>query len=93
MLPAADCSAPWNRIKNEYAAEICAVLAFSAIKNSDRVGLVVATDQVEKVVVPKKGRKHVLRVIRELLFFEPGIEAPASGPVWNIACTCLTGKA
>ncbi len=60
-----------DRIKNEYAAEICAVLAFSAIKNSDRVGLVVATDQVEKVVVPKKGRKHVLRVIRELLFFEP----------------------
>jgi len=60
-----------DRLKNEYAAEICAVLAFSAIKNSDRVGLVIVTDQVEKVVVPKKGRKHVLRVIRELLFFQP----------------------
>jgi uncharacterized protein (DUF58 family) len=60
-----------DRMKNEFAAEICAVLAFSAIKNNDRVGLVIVTDQVEKVVVPKKGRKHVLRVIRELLFHEP----------------------
>ena len=60
-----------DRLKNEYAAETCAVLAFSAIKNNDRVGLVMLTDQVEKVVVPKKGRKHVLRVIRELLFFKP----------------------
>ena len=60
-----------DRLKNEYAAEICAVLAFSAIKNNDRVGMVIVTDQVEKVVVPKKGRKHVLRVIRELLFFQP----------------------
>ena len=58
-------------MKNEFAAEICAVLAFSAIKNNDRVGLVIVTDQVEKVVVPKKGRKHVLRVIRELLFHVP----------------------
>jgi len=60
-----------DRLKIEYAAEICAVLAFSAIKNNDRVGLVIVTDQVEKVVVPKKGRKHVLRVIRELLFYRP----------------------
>lgn len=60
-----------DRLKSEYAAEICAVLAFSAIKNNDRVGLVIVTDQVEKIVVPKKGRKHVLRVIRELLFFRP----------------------
>ena len=60
-----------DRLKNEFAAEICAVLAFSAIKNNDRVGLVIVTDQVEKVVVPKKGRKHVLRVIRELLFHVP----------------------
>ena len=60
-----------DRMKIEFAAEICAVLAFSAIKNNDRVGLVIVTDQVEKVVVPKKGRKHVLRVIRELLFHVP----------------------
>ncbi len=60
-----------DKLKNEFAAEICAVLAFSAIKNNDRVGLAVFTDEVEKVVVPKKGRKHVLRVIRELLFYRP----------------------
>ncbi|MBW7995293.1 MAG: DUF58 domain-containing protein [Candidatus Glassbacteria bacterium] len=60
-----------ERLKNEFAAEICAVLAFSAIKNNDRVGLAIFTDEVEKVVVPKKGRKHVLRVIRELLFYRP----------------------
>lgn len=60
-----------DRIKGEFAAELCAVLAFSAIRNNDRVGLAMVTDQVEKVVVPKKGRKHVLRVIRELLYFRP----------------------
>jgi len=60
-----------DRMKNEFAAEVCGVLAFSAIKNNDRVGLVIFTDQVEKVVMPKKGRKHVLRVIRELLFHVP----------------------
>lgn len=60
-----------DRTKGEFAAELCAVLAFSAIRNNDRVGLAMVTDQVEKVVVPKKGRKHVLRVIRELLYFRP----------------------
>lgn len=60
-----------DRTKSEFAAELCAVLAFSAIKNNDRVGLAIATDRVEKVVLPKKGRKHVLRVIRELLYFRP----------------------
>ncbi len=60
-----------DRLKNEFAAEICAVLAFSAIKNNDRVGLIFVTDEVEKVIVPKKGRKHVLRVIREILFYRP----------------------
>jgi len=58
-----------DRLKNEFAAEICAVMAFSAIKNNDRVGLAFITDEVEKVLVPKKGRKHVLRVIREILFY------------------------
>jgi uncharacterized protein (DUF58 family) len=60
-----------NRIKNELAAELCAVLAFSAIKNNDRVGLIMFTDEVEKFVPPKKGRPHVLRVIREVLYHEP----------------------
>jgi len=60
-----------GRIKNELAAELCAVLAFSAIKNNDRVGLIMFTDGVEKFVPPKKGRPHVLRVIREVLYYEP----------------------
>lgn len=60
-----------QRFKNELAAELCAVLAFSAIKNNDKVGLIIFTDQVELYVPPNKGRRHVLRVIREVLFFEP----------------------
>jgi uncharacterized protein (DUF58 family) len=60
-----------EKLKSETAAEICALLAFSAIKNNDRVGLMIFTDQVETFIPPKKGRKHVLRVIRELLSFEP----------------------
>jgi uncharacterized protein (DUF58 family) len=60
-----------RKSKREIAAEISALLAFSAIKNNDRVGLIIFTDQVEKYVPPKKGTKHVLRVIRELLYFKP----------------------
>ena len=57
--------------KRELAAEIASVLAFSAIRNNDKVGLILFTDEVEKYMPPKKGRRHVLRVIREILFFEP----------------------
>lgn len=57
--------------KMELAIEICAVLAFSAIKNGDKVGLVLFTNEIEKVIPPKKGRLHVLRLIRELLTTEP----------------------
>jgi uncharacterized protein (DUF58 family) len=60
-----------EQLKGEIAAEICALLAFSAIKNNDRVGLIIFTDKVEKFIPPKKGRKHVLRVIREVLAFKP----------------------
>ena len=59
------------RFKNELAAELCAVLAFSAIQNSDKVGLIIFTDEVELYVPPDKGRRHVLRVIREVLYFKP----------------------
>ena len=59
------------RFKNELAAELCAVLAFSAIKNNDKVGLIIFTDEVELYVPPGKGRRHVLRVIREVLYFKP----------------------
>src|SRR3989338_9184360 len=57
--------------KSELIAELCALLAFSAVKNHDRVGLIVFSDQVEKFIPPKKGRLHVLRVIREILSFTP----------------------
>jgi uncharacterized protein (DUF58 family) len=60
-----------QRMKGEIAVELCALLAFAAIKNNDKVGLVIFTDQVEKYVPPRKGRKHVLRVVRELLYHKP----------------------
>jgi uncharacterized protein (DUF58 family) len=60
-----------RQTKNELAAELAAVLAFSAIRNNDKVGVILFTDRVEKYVAPKKGRRHVLRVIREILAFEP----------------------
>ncbi|HEY7819511.1 MAG TPA: DUF58 domain-containing protein [Vicinamibacteria bacterium] len=60
-----------SRFKRELAAEIGALLAFSAIRNNDRVGALVFTDVVEMYVPPRKGRSHVLRVIRDLLYFEP----------------------
>jgi uncharacterized protein (DUF58 family) len=60
-----------KRPKNELAAEICALLAFAAIKNNDKVGLMVFTDHVEMFIPPKKGTRHVLRVIREILSFRP----------------------
>jgi len=60
-----------DQSKRELAAEIASVLAFSAIRNNDKVGLMLFTDTVEKFIPPRKGRKHVLRVIREALFFEP----------------------
>ena len=60
-----------SQSKRELAAEIASVLAFSAIRNNDKVGLILFTDEVEKFIPPRKGRRHVLRVIREVLFFEP----------------------
>jgi uncharacterized protein (DUF58 family) len=60
-----------RKLKNETAAELTALLAFAAIKNNDKVGLIVFTDVIEMFIPPKKGVTHVLRVIRELLAFEP----------------------
>ncbi|MCK5408580.1 MAG: DUF58 domain-containing protein, partial [Candidatus Krumholzibacteria bacterium] len=57
--------------KLDTAAEICALLAFSAIQNNDKVGAVVFSDDVEKYIPPDKGRSHALHVVRELLFYEP----------------------
>ena len=60
-----------ERMKGEVAVEICALLAFSAIKNNDKVGLIIFSDRIEKFVPPRKGRSHVLRVLRELFYHKP----------------------
>jgi uncharacterized protein (DUF58 family) len=60
-----------NRFKREIAAELGAVLAYSAISNNDKVGLLIFTDRLELFIPPRKGRRHVLRLIRDLLAFEP----------------------
>ncbi len=60
-----------GRFKRELAAELTAVLAFAATNNHDKVGLLIFTDQIERFIPPRKGRKHVLRIVRELLAFTP----------------------
>ncbi|HMP13082.1 MAG TPA: DUF58 domain-containing protein [Saprospiraceae bacterium] len=60
-----------NQMKNELLIEISAVLAFSAINNNDKVGVIIFTDKIEKFIPPKKGRQHILRIIREMLDFSP----------------------
>jgi len=90
-----------EQAKREVAAEVAALLAFSAIKNNDRVGLIIFTDRVERFVPPKKGKKHVLRVITEILTFGPpgevegdGVVAPASrGTDLRVALEFLGGVA
>jgi uncharacterized protein (DUF58 family) len=59
-----------SKMKNELAAEFCAVLAFAAARNNDKVGLLIFTDRIELFIPPKKGSRHILRLIRELLAFE-----------------------
>ncbi len=61
----------FQQMKGEIGVEICALLAFSAIKNNDKVGLIIFTDKIEKFIPPRKGKTHVLRLLRELLYFKP----------------------
>lgn len=60
-----------EKTKQQVAAELSSILAFSAMKNNDKVGLILFTDKVERFVPPRKGRKHALRIIRDVLSFEP----------------------
>jgi uncharacterized protein (DUF58 family) len=60
-----------NQLKRQLITEVCATLAFSAIKNNDKVGLLLFTDRVERYIPPKKGRSHILRLIRELIEYRP----------------------
>lgn len=81
-----------QRTKSELIAEIAALLAFSAVKNQDRVGLVVFSDQVEKYIPPKKGRQHVLRVIREILMFRPRHRRTDLGAALKVLNTVVTKR-
>lgn len=60
-----------SQLKQELATELCAVLAFSAIQNNDKVGVIFFSDKIEKFIPPKKGRSHILMIIRELIDFAP----------------------
>ena len=71
-----DCSGSENfgskkQLKRELITEVAAVLAFSAAQNNDKVGVILFTDKVEKFIPPKKGKTHILRIIRELIDFKP----------------------
>ena len=68
-----------EKLKNEIAAEFCALLAFSAIKNNDKVGLIIFTDTIELFIPPAKGTSHVLRLVRELLYFDQGQKRQRAG--------------
>jgi uncharacterized protein (DUF58 family) len=81
------------RFKNEISVELCALLAFSAIKNNDRVGLLMFTSEVEKYIPPKKGKNHVLRVIRELLYFKPTKKGTNIGEAMRFLNQVQTRKA
>ncbi len=79
-----------NRFKSELAAELTSVLAFSAIRNNDRVGMIMFSDRIEKVIRPKKGRNHILRMISDALSFVPqgkGTDISAAlrylGEIWR----------
>jgi len=78
-----------EKLKNEIAAEFCALLAFSAIKNNDKVGLIVFTDIIELFIPPAKGTSHVLRLIRELLYFDPGKQRQRAGTDISLALDYL----
>ncbi len=80
-LSASNAFGSGNSSKRELAAEVASTLAFSASRNSDKVGLAVFTDKIELLIPPRKGREHILRLIREILFFEPKNRAT------DIACT------
>jgi uncharacterized protein (DUF58 family) len=78
-----------KKLKNEIAAEFCALLAFSAIKNNDKVGLIVFTDTIELFIPPAKGTSHVLRLIRELLYFDSGKKRTRTGTDIGLALDYL----
>jgi uncharacterized protein (DUF58 family) len=79
--------------KRELAAEVASVLAFSAIRNNDKVGLLLFSDHVELFIPPKKGRPHTLRLIREILFFDPVGRGTKAGPALDYLNRVVTRRA
>ena len=82
-----------KRFKKELAAEVSAVLAFAAIQNNDRVGLIIFTDRIEKFVPPRKGLHHVLRVVREALYFTPKGKGTDIGGALRYLDSVISGRA
>ena len=82
-----------ERMKGDLAVEVCSLLAFSAIKNNDRVGLIIFSDRVEKFVPPRKGRRHVLRVLREMLYHEPAGRATDLGAAFEYLSRIIRRRA
>ena len=82
-----------HQSKRELAAELASVLAFSAIRNGDKVGLILFTDQIEQFIPPKKGRRHVLRVIREILYFQPQRRGTNVGASAGLCEQCHVARA
>ena len=79
--------------KRELAGEVACLLAFSAIRNNDKVGLLLFSDRVELFIPPKKGRSHTLRIIREILFFEPEGRGTAPGLALDYLNNVVTRRA
>jgi uncharacterized protein (DUF58 family) len=79
--------------KTRVASEVAALLAFSAIRNGDRVGLIVATDKIDRIVPPKKGEKHVMRVVREILGFDAARAGAAPPAAFDAAGRMRLGAA
>jgi uncharacterized protein (DUF58 family) len=81
------------QFKRELATEVCSILAFSAVRNNDKVGCILFTDDVELYIPPQKGKQHVLRVIRELLYFKPQGKGTQLGTALQFLSRVLKRKA
>jgi uncharacterized protein (DUF58 family) len=79
--------------KRDLAAELASALAYSAIRNSDKVGLLLYSDRIEQYLPPKKGRRHILRVVREILYHEPQGRGTDSVRALDVACHLLHRRA
>lgn len=82
-----------HQLKRDLATEVCSILAFSAVRNNDKVGCVLFTDDIELFVPPQKGRQHALRVIRDLLYFEPEGRGTDVGAALQFVAQVLKRKA